>query len=69
MASTPTDLSPLIVLRSPFNGDTIQMTPESCPPPMLDALIQAGFVHLNAPKTKIKQKETRDGTSETDGRP
>lgn len=52
MDSTPSDPAPLITLRSPFNGATIQMTPESCKPAMLDALIRAGFVHLNAPKTK-----------------
>jgi hypothetical protein len=58
----------VITLRSPFNGDTIHMTVESCPPEMLAALIQAGFVHVNASKTKSKQqKEHRDGTSENDG--
>lgn len=48
-----------IVLRSPFNGETIQMTRESCPPQMLDLLILAGFVHLNPEKHKTK-KETRE---------
>lgn len=62
MDSTPTDPQP-IILRSPFNGETIQVSVESCAPAMLDAMIRAGFEHLNPPMTKpkTKQKETRDG--------
>lgn len=66
MDSTLSDPASIILLRSPFNGETIQVTPESCAPAMLAAMIQAGFVHVNAPKRK--QKEIRDGTRETDGR-
>lgn len=59
----------VIMLRSPFNGETISVSAESCQPAMLEAMISAGFVHLNAPKSKPRQKETMShGTSENDGR-
>lgn len=64
MDSTPTDQ--LIVLRSPFNGEIIKISPESCNPAMLAAMIQAKFVHLN-PIKPTKVKERTHGTSEADG--
>jgi hypothetical protein len=63
--STRTDQS--VMLRSPFNGETITLSMESCSPAMLEAMIQAGFVHLNAPKHKTRSKEISHGTSEADG--
>lgn len=57
-----------IILRSPFNGETIQVSQDQCSPAMLHAMVQAGFVHLNPPKPKTKSKETTYGPSETVGR-
>lgn len=57
-----------ITLRSPFNGETVRVAPDSLSPGMLDAMIQAGFVRLDAPKTTSKNKESRHGTSEADER-
>jgi hypothetical protein len=53
----------VITLRSPFNGETIRIAPESVAPAMLEAMMQAGFVRLDQPKTKPSktQKETSDG--------
>jgi hypothetical protein len=54
----------VITLRSPFNGETIRIAPESISPAMLEAMTQAGFVRLDQPKTKptkTTQKETSDG--------
>lgn len=56
----------VIELLSPFNGETVRIYAEECGPVMLAAMIQAGFVHLNAPKGK--QKEKSNGANQTDGR-
>ena len=65
MDSTPSDL---ITLRSPYNGEVIQISLASMAPGMLDAMLAAKFVRLDQPKNKPlkqQQKETRDGASET----
>lgn len=64
MDSTRTDQS--VMLRSPFNGETITMTFIPGVPPTLDTMLQAGYV-LQTPKTKIRQKEMTHGLNETDG--
>ena len=63
MDSTPSDQ--IIILRSPFNGETIKIAASAMVPGMLDVMIAKGFVRLDKPKqTKPQQKETTDGEIE-----
>ena len=62
MASTPSE--PIITLRSPFNGEVIQIESERVAPAMLDAMIQAGFVRLDEP---AKTKSTKPQKEHTHG--
>lgn len=45
------------MLRSPFNGQTIQMAFIPGVPPTLETMLQAGFVQVDPPLSKSKQKE------------
>jgi hypothetical protein len=63
--STRSDQS--VMLRSPFNGEVITMTFLPGVPPTLDTMLRAGFVQVDAPKSKPRQKEMSHGTSEADG--
>jgi hypothetical protein len=48
LAATPTDP---IALRSPFNGEVIQMTFLDGMPPTLERMLAAGYVRVDPPKT------------------
>ena len=45
---------PPVVLRSPFNGATIEVAPDD---PQLPVFLQAGFTRVGTPKKKDPQKE------------
>ena len=63
MDSTPSDQ--IIILRSPFNGETIKIAASAMAPGMLEAMLNAKYIRLDTPKqTKPKQKETTDGEIE-----